>query len=177
MSYVKENVMARPNILVVARFLGLAIVATGLPFFIHIQWISGPIVNALLIVALFVVGIRTAFLLCLIPSLMALAGGLLPPVLAPVVPFIMISNVLFVFTIDYFYQKAKNADKGYWLGVCFGAGLKYLFLFLNVKLMASLVLRKDLAVAVTTMMSWPQLATALAGGVLAFVFLKWLKRI
>ncbi len=108
---------------------------------------------------------------------MALAGGLLPPVLAPVVPFIMISNVLFVFTIDYFYQKAKNADKGYWLGVCFGAGLKYLFLFLNVKLMASLVLRKDLAVAVTTMMSWPQLATALAGGVLAFVFLKWLKRI
>lgn len=169
--------MVKVNAAAIAQFLGLAGIATVIPFIIHIQWLTGPMVNALLIVALLLIGIRSAFLLCLVPSLMALAGGLLPPILAPVVPFIMISNVLFVLTIDYFYKNAKDAIKGYWLGVIFGSSLKYLFLFLNTNLIMSLVLKKELAAKVAMMMSWTQLATALAGGVIAFVFLKVIKRI
>jgi hypothetical protein len=177
MEYLKERALVNVNAAAIAQFLALAGVATALPFFFHFQWATGPIVNALLIIALLLLGIRSAFLLCLIPSLMALAGGLLPPVMAPVVPFIMISNVLFVFTIDYFYRNAKNAIQGYWIGVFIGAGLKYLFLYLNVSLMMNLILKEELAAKVSMMMSWTQLATALAGGFIAFVVLKSLKRI
>jgi hypothetical protein len=177
MSYLKVGALVKVNAAAIAQFLGLAGIATIVPFFIHIQWLTGPMVNALLIIALLLIGIRSAFLLCLVPSMMALAGGLLPPVLAPVVPFIMISNVLFVFTVDYFYKNAKDPIAGYWIGVAMGAGVKYLFLFFNTGLMMNLVLKKDLAGAIAMMMSWTQLATALAGGVIAFAVLKFLKRI
>jgi len=177
MQYFKTGALTRVDSVAIAQFLVLAGVATGLPFFFHFQWATGPIVNALLIIALFLLGIRSAFLLCLIPSLMALAGGLLPPVLAPVVPFIMISNVIFVFTIDYLYRNAKNPVQGFWFGMGIGAGLKYLFLYFNTSLMSHLVLKGELASKVAMMMSWSQLATAAAGGVIAFAILKSLKRI
>lgn len=164
------------NAKVAAQFLALAGLATALPFFIHLQLLTGPIVNALLILLLFLVGIRAALLVALIPSMMALAGGLLPVVLAPAVPFIMISNVLFILTIDQFYNLIKNEQKGYWLGVILGAALKFIFLFASVSFITKLVLKKELAATVAQMMSWPQFATALAGGVIAWAVLKWLKR-
>ena len=53
---VKEKVMAQVNTRAIAQFLGLASVATILLFFIHLQWITGPLVNAILIILLFLVG-------------------------------------------------------------------------------------------------------------------------
>ncbi|MCD4762172.1 iron hydrogenase, partial [bacterium] len=90
MSNIKELTATKVNTRAIARFLALAGVASALPMFIHLQWLTGPLVNAILILALFLIGIRSALVLCMIPSLMALASGLLPAVLAPVVPFIMI---------------------------------------------------------------------------------------
>src|SRR3989339_550766 len=96
MLYTKEKVLTRVNMVVIVQFLGLAGLASVLPFYIHIQWITGPVINAILIIALFLLGIRSAFLFCLVPSLMALSGGLLPPILAPIVPFIMIGNIVYI---------------------------------------------------------------------------------
>jgi len=172
----KEMEVEAVNVRTAVRFLGLASVATALPFLIHIQLLTGPIVNAILILLLFLVGIRAALLVALIPSMMALAGGLLPAVLAPVIPFIMISNVLFILTIDQFYKVVKDEQKGYWLGVILGAALKFIFLFASVGFITKLILKKELAGVVTQMMSWPQFATAVAGGVIAWVVLKWLKK-
>ena len=169
--------MARVDARAISQFLGLAGVATLLPFFIHLQWITGPIINAILILTLFLVGIRSALVICLVPSLMALAGGLLPAVLAPVVPFIMISNAILVLSLDYAYSNFKNEFRGYWLGVIIGAGLKFLFLLFSVSFIAKLLIKKELAVKVAQMMSWPQFATALTGGLIAWLILKWLKRI
>lgn len=177
MLYIKENAFARVDTRAIAQFLGLSGVATILPFFIHIQWITGPIINAIFILVLFLVGIRSALVVCLIPSLMALSGGLLPAILAPVVPFIMIGNVIFVLGIDYFYNNFKNAAKGYWLGVLAGAFLKFVFLYASVTWITKLLLKQDLAVKVAQMMSWSQFATAILGGMIAWVVLKWLKRI
>ncbi len=177
MAYFKEQALVKIRATALAQFLVLAGVATVVPFFIHIQWITGPMVNALLIIALLLIGVRSALLLCLIPSLMALAGGLLPSALAPVVPFIMISNALFVLVIEYFYKSAKNQITGYWFGVVMGAGVKYLFLYFNTNLIIGLIMKKELAGKVAIMMSWSQLATAIAGGFIAFAILKYLKRI
>jgi hypothetical protein len=177
MIYAQENTLARVDAAAIARFLGLATTATVLPFFIHLQWVSGPIINAILILVLFLIGIRSALVLCLIPSLMALAGGLLPAILSPVVPFIMISNVIFVLSIDWFYNQNKNEIKGYWLGVLAGAGLKFIFLLFSVNFIGKLLIKQELVVKVAQMMSWPQFATALTGGLIAWAVLKWLKRI
>ena len=107
---------------------------------------------------------------------MALAGGLLPAILAPVIPFIMISNVIFVLSIEWIYNQSRNEAKGYWLGVLVGAGLKFLFLLASVNLIGRLLIKQELTIKVAQMMSWPQFATAVAGGLIAWAVLKWLKR-
>jgi ABC-type Co2+ transport system permease subunit len=107
---------------------------------------------------------------------MALAGGLLPAILAPVVPFIMISNVILILSVEWFYEIFKNTEKGYWLGVIAGALLKFLFLFFSVNVIAKLLLKQDLVVKVAQMMSWTQFVTAILGGAIAWVVLKWLRR-
>jgi len=40
----------------------------------------------------------------------------------------------------------------------------------------NLILKKELALKVSTMMSWPQLLTALLGGLIAYLFLKSTKK-
>jgi len=177
MQYIKAQTMAKVNTRAMAQFLGLASIATFLPFFIHLQWITGPIINAILILVLFLVGIRSALVVCLVPSLMALAGGLLPAILAPVVPFIMISNAILVLSIDWIYNNFRDEVKGYWLGVLIGAGLKFLFLFLSVNFIGRLLIKQELIFKIAQMMSWPQLATAILGGMIAWAVLRWLKRI
>lgn len=175
MEITKEETLAKINVQSLTQFISLAGIATALPFFIHLQWISGPIVNAILILVLFLVGIRSAMVVALIPSLMALSGGLLPAILAPAVPFIMISNAILVLTVDRFYDWRPDS-RGYWQGVVVGAILKFVFLYLSVGWITRLLLKQELAAAVVKMMSWPQLATAILGGVIAWVILKWLKR-
>ncbi len=176
MQYIKAKPIINVNTIAVTKFLTLAGTATLLPFFIHIQWLTGPIINAILILTLFLVGIRSAIVVCLVPSLMALSGGLLPAVLAPVVPFIMISNVIFILSIDWFYNNFSEL-KGYWMGIVIGALFKFLFLFASVGYIGNLLIKKELTMKIAQMMSWPQFATAVIGGMLAFIFLKWLKRI
>lgn len=177
MMYIKEQIMARVDVRAIAQFLGLAGVATFLPFVVHVQFITGSIVNAILILALFLVGVRSALVICFIPSMMALAGGLLPTILAPVVPFIMIGNVILVLSIDWFYNKNKDETKGYWQGAIIGAGLKFAFLFFSVSFISKLLIKQELAVKIAQMMSWPQFATAVAGGVIAWCVLKSLKKV
>lgn len=156
-------------------FLGLAGIAMFLPFFIHLQWLTGPMINAILIITLLLAGLRSAIVVCLLPSLMALSGGLLPVVLAPAVPFIMFGNIILVLSVDWFYNNL-NGTKGYWLGVAVGASLKFIFLFLSVYWLSGLIKSEFIAKAMQ-MMSWPQLVNALAGGLIAWAILKFLKRI
>lgn len=174
---VKEKVAAQVNARAIGQFLGLASVATILPFFIHLQWITGPLVNAVLIILLFLVGIRSALAVSLIPSLMALAGGLLPAILAPIVPFIMISNVILVLSVDQLYNRVKDTAKGYWAGIAVGASLKFLFLYGSVSIIGKLLIKQELVFKVAQLFSWTQFATALTGGMIAWIVLKWLKRI
>ena len=177
MTYLKEKTLEIADTRAVAQFLVLATVATALPFYYHVQAVTGPIINAIFILALFLLGIRSALVICLVPSLMALSGGLLPAVLAPVVPFIMIGNVILVLVVDWFYRNFGESLKGYWAGVVLGSGLKFLFLFFSVSYISELLIKQSLAVKVAQMMSWPQFATAIAGGILAFVILKSLRKI
>ena len=175
MQYLKEKTFERINTNSIAQFAGLASIAMFLPFILHIQWITGPIVNAILILTLLKFGFRNAIVLATVPSLMALSGGLLPIILAPVVPFIMISNMILISCVDWAYNNFEDNRKGYWFGVLLGASLKFVFLFLSVNIISGLLIRQELAVKVAQMMSWPQLYTALLGGVIAWGVWKRIK--
>jgi hypothetical protein len=150
----------------VLTILVLIAVAVAAPIFIKQQLIAGTIVNAALIIATVVLNTRDGLLVGLLPSSIALATGLLSPVLAPMIPFIIVGNALLVLTFAYF--KKLN----FWVGVAAGALLKFAFLYGTSAVVVGLLINKQVAPAVAQMMSWPQLFTALAGGLVAFGYLK-----
>lgn len=146
--------------------LGISIVA---PLF-HFQPITGPIVNACLFIATAILGVQAGIMLGLLPSLVALSVGTLPTPLAPMVPFIMASNAIMVVAFSYFKQKH------FAVGVISASILKFLFLFSTSYIVIHLIAQKPIAQKASVMMSWPQLTTALLGGLLAFAFLQIYKK-
>jgi hypothetical protein len=169
MSQIKTLVIKRDIVLIAIQFTVLLGVATAAPL-INQQTITGPIVNATLFISTVLLGAQNAILVGLVPSLIALAIGLLPAVLAPAVPFIMIGNTILILVFDYFRQK------NYWLGITISSFLKFLFLFGTSSIVVNLFLKKEVATEVAAMMSWPQLFTAIAGGLLAYFVLKSIRK-
>jgi hypothetical protein len=161
--------MNRGNIIASTKFIALIGIATIVPLF-HQQMITGPIVNATLFVATIILGTQMGILVGLIPSVIALSVGTLPAPLAPMVPYIMISNAILILTFGYL----KN--KNYWLAIIAASFLKFLFLFSTSSVVIGLLMKKELTESVAIMMSWPQLLTALAGGFLASLFFGYYKK-
>jgi len=154
-------------------FVAIAVVA---PYFGQ-QIITGSIVNALLFISVSLLGIESAFFLCLIPSLISIYTGLLPIALAPMIPFIMTGNALLVLI----FYKATRLRQGYgearsfWFGAISAALIKFIFIWCVGMVLANSVLH-GISKTVMLMISWPQLATAIAGAAIAFLFLKTIKK-
>ncbi len=164
---IKTTTLQKIDSIKIAQFASFSTVAIGLPFFVHNQLITGSIINAMLILALMLLGIRSAIFLALFPSVVALSSGLLPALLAPIIPFIMISNILLVVVLDYSLNLFKKERVGYVSGVVIGAFIKFSFLYLSVNIIAELLVKKEMIVKVAQIMSSMQFFTALAGGVIA----------
>lgn len=163
----KILVLEKVNYRSILWFSGLMAVAAILPHFVHNQFITGPIVNATLFLAAYYLGSGEAVLIGIVPSVAALASGLLPAVLAPMVPFIMISNAILIVVFNWLRK------------INFGAGAivaslaKYLFLYITATFVISKIMPQTLAAkAGLVMMAWPQLATALVGAVIAYGVIK-----
>lgn len=154
-----------------AVFSILLVIAIGMPAIIRYQPITGSIVNATLFLATVIFAPKIAILIGILPSVVALSSGLLPASLAPMIPFIMIGNTILILT--FYYLKKKN----FWLGIGTASLLKFLFLFSTSSLVINLLLKKEVAKQVALMMSWPQLLTALAGGIIAYFLLKVARKI
>ena len=156
------------RVIIFAILLALLIL---MPFLIHFQWITGPTVNAALFIATVILGPTRAILLGLMPSTVALSAGLLPFALAPMVPFIMLSNVILVLVFSYLYKK------NYFVALSVSAFLKFAFLHQTVTWVMSRFLENKIVATLSIMMSWPQFFTALIGGLVAYVFLKQIKKV
>lgn len=152
------------------QLLAFAAGATLMPL-LPGQFLAGPLVNALLFIVTVILGRRSAWVVCFISSPMALIFGLLPAPLAPMVPFIILGNIIMVTGFDYLRLR------DFWVGVIVGSALKFLWLYVTSRVIIAFILHGVVAQNVAIMMSWPQLATALLGGVIAFIFLKTIKRI
>lgn len=145
-----------------AVMLGLSTIMLVVPAIIHQQFITGPLVNASLLLACLWVGSSEAMLLGFIPSTVALASGTLPASLAAMVPFIMLSNSLYILAFT------KLVKKNWWLSILAASSLKFLWLNLFSQQILTKLLPAKFISPMAVMMSWPQLATALLGGFIAY---------
>jgi len=130
--------------------------------FIGNQIITGTIVNASLLMSVMLFGLPGAVILCFAPSVISLFTGLLPWVMMPMVPFIILGNILLVLIFDLL---RKN---NFFLGLVPAALLKFSFLFLVSNYLIHFFVKQAVASNIAVMMSWPQLITALLGGVVAY---------
>jgi thiamine transporter ThiT len=169
MEKTKTLAINKEKISFLAQFGVLLAISLVAPF-IGQQAITGSIVNATLFISTALLGIEAGILIGLIPSVISLSVGLLPAALAPMIPFIILGNAMLV--IVFGYLKEKN----YWLGVASASFLKFLFLFNSSSIVINLLLKKEIAGQVALMMSWPQLFTALSGGLITYFALKLCKK-
>lgn len=170
MDRIKILTLKREVVLASAQLILLVGTATLAPL-LRQQMITGPVVNATLFIATVLLGTQSAILVGLIPSLIALTVGLLPPVLAPMVPFIMVGNTLLIIVFG------SLRERDYWAGMVAASVLKFLFLFSTSSVVIDLLLKKEVVAKVAMMMSWPQLFTALTGGLIAYLVLKGAKKV
>jgi hypothetical protein len=151
----------------IVLFAVFSIFAVFAPFF-GIQAVTGPLVNAMLFLSTILLGVQTATLLAVFPSIIALSVGFLPIHVAPLIPFIIIGNIILVLIFNYFQDS-------FWKGVILASFSKFFFLYISSLAISEILFSNKIAKIATTMMSFPQLATALLGGLITYFVLLILK--
>lgn len=134
------------------------------------QYVTGSCVNAVLAVAALVAGMGSAAVVALVSPFAAFLLGIGPQLL-PIIPAIALGNLVYVAVLWAITRKHKlMSGRGIvaWLtaSVC-----KFATLYLVVvKLLCNVLTLKEQQIATfTAMFSWPQLVTALIGGVAALL--------
>lgn len=120
------------------------------------QEITGPLVNAMLLLAVGAVGIPSAMALGALPSLVAIGRGTHPVALLPMVPFIVLGNAAFVGVFG--MLRGRN--------YAVASGVASVVKLAVLSLTAMYVVH--LPGPAAAMMGLPQLYTALAGAVIAY---------
>ncbi len=127
------------------------------------QIITGSIVNALLFLAAYRLPIVNTFLIAVLPSSVALLRGLLPAPMVMLIPYIIISNVVLLSSFSILKKTPL-------IGVLTASFLKFTFLYTIVYFVAG-----KLNANLIAMFQWPQLITALIGGLTFLTLLKIFK--
>ena len=162
---VKENVFAYATKFTL--LLGISIAAP----FLHFQAVTGTIVNAVLIIATVILGRKEAFTIGIFPSLISVVTGLLVPAVAPLIPFIILSNIILIYIFSFIGREH------YWKGIVWSSVLKFSFLYIAGIVIIKIFEWNSEAKIIAMMFNWQQLATALSGGIVAYAMLKILKKI
>lgn len=153
---------------------GLVIPLVGLP-----QWVTGPLVNALLLVTVLRLGVAPAILVGLVTPLSAAVRGVLPLPLLVMIPFIALGNA----TLVSVFGALRGRNSVLALGAA--ALAKFALLYAAVTWLVAQPLSLAVAggtqvvnmpAAIVEMMRWPQLATALVGGAIALGIQRLLPR-
>lgn len=160
---IKTSIFVNGRALYLVKFVALLGIALLAPI-VQNQFITGSIVNATLFASVFMLGLRGATAVAFFPSVISLGLGFLSPIMAPMVPFIILGNLILVGI----FGLIKN--KNYWLASISASVLKFAWLFITSQVVISLFIQKPVATKIATMMSWPQLITALAGAIIAYMF-------
>lgn len=144
--------------------IGLIAAAIAAPaIFAHTpqnQWLTGTLVNATLFLAAYKLAPANALLVAFFPSTVALTQGLLPLPMALLIPYIITSNIILMLVFGRFKKRPL-------FGVIVSSLAKFSFLYV-----LTLIIAERLNFQLISMLQWPQLFTALAGGMLAITLIK-----
>jgi hypothetical protein len=151
------------RVLVFAVLLGVSVAAP----YLKNQLVTGSIVNATLFMAVATLGLREAIMIGLIPSLISISVGLLPIVLAPMIPFIMLGNATLVSVFDLFPKKNQK------IGFIIAAVAKFAVIYGASFVVANLIKQPQFAQKAAVMMGYMQLVTVLIGAAIALSILNY----
>ncbi len=132
------------------------------------NFIVGPIVNAVLIVATALSGIWSGTAIAVIAPLVSAFTNKAPiaPLIIGFSPFIILGNFVIVLAFHLLRKKSRI------LGVVVGAVIKFAVLYTAISIFTSVVqMKPQVAATLTNLFSWPQLITALVGGAIALAVL------
>lgn len=161
----KTKLITIDTVIPITQLSALLAISIAAPLLQH-QLLTGSIVNGLLFSAAILVDLKYALLVAFLPSIISLAVGLLPFVLAPMIPFIILGNGILIVVFSWLKQK------NYWLSVLSASLLKFIFLWSSSSLIIKFFIAQKVAPKIAIMFSWPQLTTALLGGIIAYLVLK-----
>lgn len=139
------------------------------------QLFVGPIINAILLLAVYFSGVKWALIIGALTPLLAFFTGVLATPMAPFIPFIAMGNFLYVLIFS-FFKGRKNGDP---IGVLAGSLVKFLFLFFSAtKLINVLALGipEPVKAKLAISMGLPQFITAMVGGAMAIALYKMLNK-
>jgi len=118
------------------------------------QLITGPAVNAMLLIASLTAGPASGVVIGLLTPALALFRGILPPPLAPLLPFIALANAALVLIFTALVPLNR------WMALVVASLAKFVLLSCAVRFLT-------VPPPVAAMMQVPQLITALTGGAAA----------
>ncbi len=163
--------------LLVALLIALQWLTAGTQAFAG-QYITGSLVNGVLAVAAMACGLWSGLVVAFLSPFCAFLLGIGPKLLQ-VVPCIALGNAVFVLGMRFLTGKNRPF---FWrlLGLLIAAAAKFAVLYgavvlLLIPLMADSLPPKQVQ-TFTVMFSWPQLITALLGGILALLIVPILRK-
>ncbi|MCK4259595.1 MAG: ECF transporter S component [Halanaerobiales bacterium] len=128
------------------------------------QPVTGPVVNLILYLSVLLVGMSSGLVIGAVTPWIALTVGILPPPLAPMIPFIIAGNMSLV--IVFGLLRKFNV----YVGIIAASVLKFLILASGVRFFI------QVPPVVAKAMQIPQLITALVGGILAVILFRVLDK-
>ncbi|MDF2988163.1 MAG: hypothetical protein K0R50_3673 [Eubacterium sp.] len=127
------------------------------------NFIVGPLVNMCLLVAAMTAGVAGGITIAILSPFTSLINNNAPvaAALLPFAPVIAVANIIFVLAFYLLYNKNK------YVGLAVAALLKFGVLFLAIRLFLNIFSFPKFTARLLEMFSWPQLITALVGGIVA----------
>lgn len=136
------------------------------------QLVTGSLVNFVMIAAVLLSGLASGILVALLSPFFAFLLGIGPNFIQ-VVPIVAVGNLVLVLVYGLTFQYWKPKKAVSWcFSILVGSGLKFLTLFYGVvKLALPFIpgINEKQSAVLFSMFSWPQLLTAILGGILALI--------
>ena len=154
--------------------LTLILQAFGLP-----QPITGPLINAMLFLTGMLFGWLAGSLVGILTPLVAFFRGQLPPVLAPMLPFIAAGNVCLVLIISLVFRVRLTKSQFSWIvliPVGIASAAKFVVLYSGIRVILPAILGKRFPHPLEFMMAVPQFLTAFAGGILFVLLVRLIQK-
>ncbi len=162
-----------------ALLLAIAIVVQLMGKFMGPQnnFIVGPVVNAVLLIATEITGVFSGIFISIVAPLVSAFTNksAIAPVILSFSPFIIGGNIILVLCYALFKKRDNlSARIG---GVALGAVAKFAFLYASISIFVELMkINAKIAISLIALFSWPQLITAIVGGIIALSIIPALKR-